>query len=297
MRLLLRALLLPLLVSCSGEPAAPQKRFLWKVSDGKAHAWVLGSIHVAKPELYPLAPEITKAFEASKVLVVEADQGKLDPAALQKMIAERGFYPEGRSLSSALPEGPRKKALELAAKAGIPAEQAERMKPWFLALNASMMKVRAAGYDPALGIDAHFMKLARAQGKPIRELESPRFQLDLLSGFSEPLQNLFVESTLEDLDEVEKKMAEIFELWKRGDAEALEKIVLTDGLSKKPEMAPLRLKLFDERNVAMAEKVAGYLKSGELHFVIMGAGHLLGDQGVAALLRAKGLQVEQAGSR
>lgn len=297
MRRLSPALLLLLVLSCSGGQAAPKRHFLWKVTSDVGQAYLLGSIHVAKKELYPLAPEIEKAFAASKVLVVEADQAKLDPGVLRQMIAERGLYKEGESLSKALPPERAKKALELAAKVGLPAEQAERMKPWYLALTASMMRVQAAGFDPKLGIDQHFMDQARAAGKPILELESPRFQLDLLSGFSDELQALFVESTLEDLDEVEKKMNEIFDIWKRGDVEALEKVVLTEGLVKKPEMAPLRYKLFDERNLAMAAKVKGYLKSPDVHFVIMGAGHLLGENGVGAILRREGFKVEQVESR
>jgi uncharacterized protein YbaP (TraB family) len=298
MRRLSPALLLPLLaLSCSDGQAAPKRHFLWKVSAESGHDYLLGSIHVAKKELYPLAPEIEKAFEASKILAVEADQAKLDPGVLRQMIAERGLYKEGESLSKALPPDRAKKALELAAKVGLPAERAERMKPWYLALTASMTRVQAAGFDPKLGIDQHFMDKARATGKPILELESPRFQLDLLSGFSDELQALFIESTLEDLDQVEKKMAEIFELWTRGDAAALEKVVLTEGLNKKPEMAPLRYKLFDERNLAMAAKVEGYLKSPDVHFVIMGAGHLLGENGVAEILRRKGYKVEQIESK
>jgi uncharacterized protein YbaP (TraB family) len=289
--------LLLLLAACGEKPAAGQKRFLWKVTAESGHDYLLGSIHVAKKELYPLAPEIEKAFQDSKLLVVEADQAKLDPGVLRQMIAERGLYKEGESLSKNLPPERAKRALELAAKVGLPAEQAERMKPWYLALTASMMRVQKAGFDPKLGIDQHFMDKARAKDMPILELESPRFQLDLLSGFSDDLQALFIASTLEDLDEVEKKMAEIFELWTRGDARALEKVVLTEGLNKKPEMAPLRYKLFDERNLAMAAKVEGYLKSPDVHFVIMGAGHLLGENGVAEILRRKGYQVEQIESR
>ena len=272
---------------------AGDKRFLWKVSSETAHVYLLGSIHAAKKEIYPLPAEIEKAFAASKILVVEADQSKVDPVKLQQMVLARGLYKPGESLSTKMPPEGARKALELAAKIGLPAEQAERMKPWFLCLNVSMAKIQALGYDPKLGIDQHFMEAARAKGKPIQELESTEFQLDLLAGFSDDLQTLFVTSTLEDLDKVEENMKKMFDAWTRGDAEALEKLVLTEGMAKRPDMAPLRLKLFDERNVGMAEKVAGYLKTGDVHFVVMGAGHLLGEKGVVELLRKKGFKVEQ----
>lgn len=297
MRTTLRALLFLLPLSALASSAG-DKRFLWKVTDGQGrHAWLLGSIHAAKKELYPLAPEIEKAFAASKILVVEADQSNVDPLKLQRMIAERGVYPPGQSLSAQMGPERAKKALELAGKVGIPAAQAERMKPWFLALNASILKIQSLGYDPKLGIDQHFMNAARARKMPIGELESAEFQLDLLSGFNDELQGLFVESTLEDLDKVERTMKEIFDAWIRGDASGLEQIVLKDGMARRPEMAPLRLKLFDERNVGMASKVEGYLKSGDVHFVIMGAGHLLGDKGVVQLLKAKGYTLEQVESK
>jgi uncharacterized protein YbaP (TraB family) len=292
MRMMLRVLVFLLPLSALAGTAG-DKRFLWKVSSGSAHVWMLGSIHAAKKEIYPLPAEIEKAFAASKILVVEADQNKVDPAKLQQMIFERGLYKPGESLSTKLPAEGAKKALELAAKIGLPAAQAERMKPWFLALNVSMAKIQALGYDPKLGIDHHFMEAARAKDKPIQELESTQFQLDLLAGFSDDLQILFVTSTLEDLDRIEEDMKKMFAAWTRGDVDALETLVLKEGMAKRPEMAPLRMKLFDDRNVAMAEKVAGYLKTGEVHFVIMGAGHLLGEKGVVELLRKKGFKVEQ----
>jgi hypothetical protein len=220
----------------------------------------------------------------------------VDPANLQQLDLERGIYKPGESLSTKMPPEGAKKALELAAKIGLPAEQAERMKPWFLCLNVSMAKIQALGYDPKFGIDHHFMEAAREKGKPIQELESTVFQLDLLAGFSDDLQTLFVASTLEDLDKVEESMKKMFDAWTRGDADALETLVLKEGMAKKPEMAPLKLKLFDERNAGMAEKVEGYLKTGDVHFVVMGAGHLLGEKGVVALLRKKGFKVEQVES-
>ncbi len=169
------------------------------------------------------------------------------------------------------------------------------MKPWFLAVNASMLHLQRLGYDPKHGIDRHFMTAARSIGREIKELESSEFQIELLSSFSEELQALFIASTLEDLGEVGPKMDRIFEAWKNGDVATLETLVVTEGLAKQPAMAPLKAKLLDDRNVGMAEKVVGYLKTGDVHFVVMGSAHLLGATGVVELLRKQGFQVEQEG--
>jgi uncharacterized protein len=270
-----------------------EKLFLWKASSDTTTVYLLGSIHMAKKELYPLAAEIEQAFERSKYLVVEADESMVDPAKLQQMVMDRGLYKEGESLSKTLTKEKLKNVETLVSKVGLTLEQVDRMKPWLLALTASVMNLQKLGYDPQQGIDRHFIKGAKDKGKEIRELESVEFQLDLLSGFSEDLQNLFVVSTADELEGVEKRMDQLFGLWKKGDDKGLEKLMITDGMAKHPEMAPLQKKMLDDRNVTMAQKVEGYLKTKDVHFVVVGSAHLVGEKGMCELLRKKGVKVEQ----
>lgn len=282
--------------SAGAERAVPvrgEKLFLWKASSETTQVYLLGSIHMAKKEIYPLAKEIEEAFERSKFLVVEVDQGKVDQAKIQQMVFERGMYKEGESLSTKLPKEKLKRVQDLVEKVGIPMEQADRLKPWLLALSASIMSLQKLGYDPQQGIDQHFLNAAKEKKKEVKELETVEFQLDLLSGFSDELQDLFISSTLEELDGTEKRMDRIFEAWKKGDAKELEKITITEGMAKKPEMAPFKAKMLDDRNVGMAKKVEEYLKTKDVAFVVMGSAHLVGEKGVVELLRKKGVKVEQ----
>ena len=282
--------------SAGAERAVPvrgEKLFLWKASSATTQVYLLGSIHMAKKEIYPLAKEIEEAFERSKYLVVEVDQGKVDQAKIQQMVLERGMYKEGESLSTKLPKEKLKRVQELVEKVGIPMEQADRLKPWLLALSASILSLQKLGHDPQPGIEPHFLNAAKEKQKEVKELETVEFQLDLLSGFSDELQDLFISSTLEELDGTEKRMDRIFEAWKKGDAKEIEKITITDGMAKKPEMAPFKAKMLDDRNVGMAKKVEEYLKTKDVAFVVMGSAHLVGEKGVVELLRKKGVKVEQ----
>ncbi len=274
-------------------PVRGEKLFLWKATSETTQVYLLGSIHMAKKEIYPLAKEIEQAFERSKYLVVEVDQGKVDPGKIQQMVLERGMYKEGESLSTKLPKEKLKRVQDLVEKVGIPMEQADRLKPWLLALTASVMSLQKLGYDPKQGIDQHFLDAAKEKGKEVKELETVEFQLDLLSGFSDELQDLFVSATLEELNVLEKQMDQIFGAWKKGDAKEMEKITLTEGMAKKPEMAPFKVKMLDDRNVGMAKKVEEYLKTKDVYFVVMGSAHLVGEKGVVELLRKKGVKVEQ----
>jgi uncharacterized protein YbaP (TraB family) len=80
--------------------------------------------------------------------------------------------------------------------------------------------------------------------------------------------------------------------WTSGDAQAMES-TLADAVPPDPSLAPVVQKLFDERNVKMMSKIEGYLNSNGSYFVIVGAGHLVGNKGIVELLKSRGYVVEQ----
>src|SRR5262249_633197 len=81
--------------------------------------------------------------------------------------------------------------------------------------------------------------------------------------------------------------------WKSADTTALEELMIKKSLREHPETKPVLEKLLDERNVAMAQKMDGYLKGKETHFVVVGAGHLIAEKGIVKLMEKKGYKVEQ----
>src|SRR5712691_218618 len=70
------------------------KLFFWKVTGSPGVVYLLGTIHVGKTELYPLAAIIENSFGQADVLVTEADLVEAqDPARLLKMLLQKGVYP------------------------------------------------------------------------------------------------------------------------------------------------------------------------------------------------------------
>lgn len=286
------ALLLPL----SPAPASTlrgTKLCLWKVSSPTTEAYLMGSIHLGKKEFYPLAKEIEAAFDKSKFLVLEADETKLDQGKLQAMILERGLYGEGDGLSKHAPPETLKAVNALMESFGMPAGSTERMKPWFLAITASLLAVQKLEYSPEFGIDRHFAVAAKEKGKEILELESMEFQVNLLSGFSDALQMKFLESTVEETKNAKERMDMIVGAWSRGDAAKLEEELIRRPLEKHPDQAEFMKKMIDDRNAGMARKIAGYLGGKDVHFVVVGGAHLIGEKGVVKLLEKDGFKVEQ----
>ena len=137
----------------------------------------------------------------------------------------------------------------------------------------------------------HFLNKAKGQ-KPILELESLKYQLDLFGSFTDQEQDLFLLSTLSDLDILQSEVDNMFATWQRGDAQALSELMYK-SFEKYPQTKSIYYKLFTKRNKEMVSKIEKYLGSDKTYFVVVGPGHLVGDKGIIALLREKGYQLNQ----
>jgi uncharacterized protein YbaP (TraB family) len=93
-----------------------------------------------------------------------------------------------------------------------------------------------------------------------------------------------------------EKWADTFDLltraWQSGDAAAMAEVI-TRSVREYPQLEPLMTKLLDDRNTAMTAKIERFLQTPKTYFVAVGAGHLVGDQGILSQLRRKNFRVEQ----
>lgn len=273
--------------------ADSEKTFLWKVtSDGGGEVYLLGSVHVGKKDWYPLPKEIEQAYEKSKFLAVEVDTTKIDQLKLMKFMQEKGMYGAGDSISKHVSKETDTKIQSYLEKNGQPAAMMMQFKPWALGLVVTMLEMKNMGFDETQGIDIHFLNAANDKGKKVIELETMDSQLELLSGFDDDLQEKSLLATFEDMAEMKTDINKLIDAYKKGDAKELETI-FNKTVTKHPEFKPVMKKLLDDRNVGMAEKIEGFLKTKDVHFVIVGAAHLVGEKGVVKMLEDKKYKVEQ----
>lgn len=277
-----------------GTKKEPERCFLWKVSSKTTTVYLLGSMHVAKPDLFPLPQEIEDAFAKSKKLVVEVNTEGLDQAKILKLTFQKGMYPASETLSKNLS----KKTLDLleqycATKKGLKIANLDPMRPWLVTMLLMMKEIKAAGFSDE-GIDKHFLKKAKAQKKPIMQLETAEAQLELFSEMAPDLQDKMLAKTLTEAGEMKNLMEKMIAAWKAGDAKAMNETILLDTVKRHPESKGVMVKMFDERNVKMVDKIEVLLQGKETCFVVVGAGHLVGDKGLVKLLEAKKYPVEQA---
>lgn len=266
------------------------KSFLWKVESGASTVYILGSIHFLKKESYPLSQKIESAFEKSDILVVEAnvqDQGKMNTQAFM----EKALYPPNESIADHLSRESYEFLKGEASKLGLPLEVIDKQRPWFLSIVLDAMELMKLGYDPSYGVDNYFLSKATGR-KRILELESLDEQLHLLSNLSEKDQELLLTLSLKDLQNADQEANKLVQAWKTGDTSGME-AVITKSLREDPKLVPIYGKLIYERNRRMVSKIEGYLKGNGTYFVVVGAGHLIGEKGIVETLGKKGFRVEQ----
>ncbi len=267
---------------------ASARRFLmWKVTSPTTTVYLVGSVHVATPELYPLPDAMESTFAASKVLVVEVNVKNIDSANSDKLTQEMGVYGEGDSLSKHISK-PTSAALDdFCNKHGVPRETLEGLKPWLAALTSAVIAFQQAGEDFHLGVDEHFLNEV-SPAQRIDELETADFQISIFSSSSAQEQEQFLASSLKDVNTVKEWTQNVLAAYVAGDDGKLRTMLETQF-----EPRAFYKRLIEDRNVRMAERVEDYLKGKEQCFVVVGSGHLIGDKGVVKLLQDKKYKVER----
>jgi hypothetical protein len=289
------AAFLPVRARADAPAAAPaaDKCMMWKVSSDTATVYLVGSVHVATPEMYPLPKEMEDAFAKADTLTVEVNINKVDQQKLIGLIQTKGLYAGNDTLSGSLKKETMQALQDELAKLGLPAAGFEKMKPWVVGLTIDVMAMQKLGLDPSLGIDKHFLDLAAAKGKPIDELESADFQVNLLANFDAKLQESSLIATLSEMKDLKGDLKEMTDAWIAGDDKAIE--AQFEKMSKEhPETADVRQKILYDRNGPMAEKVEAYLKGNKTVFLVAGVLHMVGDKGIVQILRNDKFKVEQS---
>ena len=232
---------------------------------------------------------IEEAFAGSSVLAVETDVGPRAKEKVGKFILENALYPEGDTLEKHVsPETYNlvRRKLPFLGTAG-----ADRMRPWALALTAATIEYLKMGLDPEYGIDRYFLEKAEGQ-KKIVELERYDHVVRLLQGLPEGIQDLFLFYTLVDLETAGREADNIVAYWSAGDVQGMEEVIYRSR-DEYPKLLPVYDILVTRRNRTLADAIEGILRKGESCFIVVGAAHLVGKDGILERLRRKGYKVEQ----
>ena len=260
--------------------------YLWQYRSPTATVFLVGSIHVLKPSLYPLPVQVEQAFDQADYLVLEVDTQSVPAADLQAQSTRHALLPGEQTLADVLPTLIYQRLNEHLTAYGMSTAAVARAKPAVIMNELVFARLAALGYRPEHGVEQHFR--AKAGTRQILELESIETQLALL--FDQPLdtQIQLLADTLDQEYLIEPLLTGMLVAWLSGDDERLlELFEQQAGDSKLAEA--FNRQLLDERNIGMANKVRNYLNGRGTYFVLAGAAHFTGPRGIIALLLDHGL--------
>ncbi len=266
---------------------------LWEVTSSRTTVYLLGTIHVGDSRMYPLPPHVEKAYASASAIALEAD---LSTGEAMLAAAMGAMYVSPDSLDQHVPPELFRNVTELLRSYGLPVELGRSLKPHMLAMALTMMEVGRAGLDASLGLDLHLAQRAHRDGKKVMELESIGQQMQMLDGLPADAQVAMLEATVQGIraGTLSADMTSLVEAWRKGEAEKLDEVAMRDLQHMPPATArSLKSRLYDERNRAMADRIAQMLDASEVVLVAVGAGHMTGPEGLVALLKARGFAVRR----
>jgi hypothetical protein len=142
------------------------------------------------------------------------------------------------------------------------------------------------------GVDAQLEAMALRDGKKTGGLETPEEQFQLFSGLDRATEVRFLQRTLGEIGEVETFFNTLRREWRKGDLDTLENLLLSpDG-----DYGGLSPALFRERNLRWMETLDPLLRKEGAVLVVVGVGHVLGKEGLPALLERRGFTVRRVAS-
>lgn len=289
------------------EPEQRPSPVFYQVSDAEGHTlYLLGTIHIGDARTAWLPQVIYDALDASDALAVEFDTesfqaGLEEDPELQRRILESFYYTDGSSIQNHLDSDVYKLALDYLKVSGNYTETAESMKPtlWENALELFYLS-QGRLLSSEKGVDNRLMRLARDADKEILNVESGEFQIGMLTGYSDPVQEmLLAEIITTPRGEYLNSSYELYEAWCTGDEDALIRRLSAMDEEERAALDEEERAIYDEyhqkmeveRNANMVEVAKSYLDSGRTVFFAVGLAHLLGEGGLVEALRAEGYTV------
>lgn len=279
---------------CPPPPPAPaaaatpvDRGLLWSVTKDGRRSWLYGTLHLGRPDWVVPGPKTAAALRASDVLALELDPA--DPQ-VQRELAQALAAP-----APALPAGLKQRLARQAERACIDGALFASLHPGVQVTLLAMAEARHLGLDAAYGSEQALVAWAQGAKRPVVSMESVALQARLILPADAEDLKVLAEQTLDPLEAGQGRavLSRLVQAWERGDDAAIADYerwcacVKTDA-----DRAALRA-LNDERNPALADRIAALHREGRRVFAAVGALHMTGPQGLPRLLAARGFAVER----
>ena len=266
---------------------------LWVIEDEDSTLYLFGSFHILPPELDWRSDDVAAAFEEADTIWFEADLfGAEAQRRMQALIPELGVNEPGVTLTSLIDDEAEADLAAFAEILGVPADalaaNVDPLKPWFASLQLAVAGIQALGYDPNSGVERILHADAAEAGKEFGYFETVEQQLRFFADMPIEAQVDEFEIAIADMVDNPDQIEELAVAWATGDMATVDRIM---NESLRDTGSRLYERLIVERNEDWIPQIEAVLDGEGVDFVAVGAGHIPGEAGVVALLRAEGYEV------
>jgi len=283
-------LTLSLLLSLNSYAKSP----VFKISNkGGDYVYIGGTIHLLSPNDYPLPLGFEQAFEDAKQVFFEVDSGDISSPETQAKMASVMMFQGGRTLESQLNKETYDALSAFLAERQLPISAFSRLTPAGVSLTLTLFELQRLGLgNPENGVD-HFYQLKTEKIKTKSEgfLETIDEQIGFLESLNQVDSNVLIKSSLEDLASLQASWEEGLRAWRDGDMAAMN--IALGGDKMKTQFPVIFKTLLTDRNNRWLGQITTMFETKDVELILVGAMHLVGEDGVIELLRQQGYAVEQ----
>ncbi len=277
---------LGLLVGLALAAPAAAEPALWAVRDADSTLYLYGTVHVLKPDTRWQGPGMEKAWGEAQEVWFEVAPSKADDPAVMESLMPLMMDP-GRPLSKRLPLDLYAKVTRAAREVGADLAALEPFKPATAAILLASLSMVKAGYSPESGVEKKLEALVGT--RPVRELETAEQQVRFLVDLPEDVQLALLDNGLDEIGD-NGHLDQVVAAWAKGDTRVLETLYLDELRRDHPKAYAV---FVTDRNRAWAQVLAREMAGSGTDFVAVGALHMVGPDGLPALLKARGFTVER----
>ncbi len=289
MRALILAVLSLVFTACGPAPAAQGGPALWRIADEDSQIWLFGSVHMLPEGIAWRSKAVNSAFAQADELVLETDASDAGAAQVTELAARLGRLGPGESLSAALDPRSAARLARVCASLALDCARLDTLRHWLAGLTVSIAYAAHEGHAQERGVEAVLLAEAQARRLTVSFFETPEEQLRFLADLAPADEARFLAATLRQIEEEPESVAALDAAWARGDAAALDALVREEIMEAGPAVYAA---IIARRNHNWAAQVEQRLAGEGRIFVAVGAAHMLGEDGLVTLLRARGITVE-----
>lgn len=289
LRVLLTATLLAVLAGCSPsaeeEPDSATNPLLYEIAsaNGEVEGWMLGTIHLLPDGVAWRTGQIDAIIDDADLLVVEIADLE-DRAAISRLFVELGTTHGLPDISQRVAPSQRAALLSLIERTGLSPGDFSAIETWAAAL---MLAQGNAIGKAENGVDCAVLK--DFSGREIRELEGAASQLTIFDRLAEEDQRVLLAETVSDPELAKEEAQALLDAWLTGDVAAIETLTTTGAMADRE----VRNALLVDRNALWIDRLVPILRSADKPLVAVGAAHLVGKDGLPAMLNERGYTVRR----